>query len=188
MIESAERQRLLQLARGAIVAYLSGLPAPAVAPSPITERRAGVFVSLHKGDALRGCIGHIEPDHPLSRAIPSAAIAAASTDPRFAPVTADELIGLQIELSILGPLEQIAGVGDIEVGRHGLVVESGWKRGLLLPQVAVEWGWVAEVFLSQACHKAGLPADAWKSAATLWRFEAEVFSEPPSGPAGYSGS
>jgi AmmeMemoRadiSam system protein A len=151
---------------------------PAVAPSPTTQRRAGVFVSLHKGDALRGCIGHIEPDHPLSLAIPRAAVAAASTDPRFAPVTADELSALLIELSILAPLERIAGLGEIEVGRHGLVVESGWKRGLLLPQVAVEWGWDAEVFLAQTCHKAGLPPDAWKSAAVFWRFEAEVFSEP----------
>jgi AmmeMemoRadiSam system protein A len=178
LIEPAERQRLLQLARDAIAAHLSGLPPPAVAPSPITERRAGVFVSLHKGDALRGCIGHIEPDHPLSRAIPSAAVAAASADPRFEPVTADELIRLQIELSILSPLERIVGAHEIEVGRHGLVVESGWKRGLLLPQVAVAWGWDAEAFLSQTCHKAGLPPDAWQFAVTLWRFEAEVISEP----------
>jgi AmmeMemoRadiSam system protein A len=188
MIETADRQRLLQLAREAIVAYLSGLPAPAVASSPVTERHAGVFVSLHKGDALRGCIGHIEPDHPLARVIPSSAIAAASSDPRFAPVTAVELAELHIEVSILGPLERIAGVGEIEVGRHGLMVECGWSRGLLLPQVAVEWGWDAESFLEQTCHKAGLPLDAWKSAATIWRFEAEVFSEPPSGPAAYSGS
>jgi AmmeMemoRadiSam system protein A len=177
MIETAERQRLLQLARDAIVAHLSGLPAPAPAPSPIMDRRAGVFVSLHKGDALRGCIGHIEPDQPLSRAVSGSAIAAASTDPRFAPVTTEEMMELEIELSILGPLERIAGVGDFEIGRHGLVVERGWNRGLLLPQVAVAWGWDAEAFLSQTCHKAGLPLDAWKSAATIWRFEAEVFSE-----------
>ena len=188
MIEPAERQHLLQLARDAISAYLSGLPAPSVAPSRIMERHAGVFVSLHKGEALRGCIGHIAPDHPLSRAIPSSAIAAASTDPRFAPVTAEELLDLHIELSILGPLERIEGAGEIEVGRHGLLVESGWNRGLLLPQVAVEWGWDAEGFLSQTCHKAGLRMDAWKSAAVIWRFEAEVFGEPPSGPAEHSGS
>ena len=140
------------------------------------ERRAGVFVSLHKGPTLRGCIGHIEPDRQLSRAIPDAAIAAASSDPRFEPMTFDELADVHIELSILGPLERIGGVGDIEVGRHGLLVERGWSRGLLLPQVAVEWGWDAEAFLSQTCHKAGLPPDAWKTA-TVWRFEAEVFSE-----------
>jgi AmmeMemoRadiSam system protein A len=141
------------------------------------DRRAGVFVSLHKRDALRGCIGHIEPDQPLSRAVSSSAIAAASTDPRFDPVTPDEMRELQIEVSILGLLERVARADEIEIGRHGLLVERGWNRGLLLPQVAVEWGWDAEAFLSQTCHKAGLPLDAWRAAATIWRFEAEVFSE-----------
>jgi uncharacterized protein len=177
MIEPADRERLLQLARGSIAAYLAGRAVPVVAPSPIMERRAGVFVSLHTGRTLRGCIGHIEPDQQLSRAIPNAAIAAASTDPRFAPMTSEELASVHIELSILGPLERIGGAGDIDVGRHGLLVERGWSRGLLLPQVAVEWGWNGDAFLSQTCHKAGLPPDAWKTA-TVWRFEAEVFSEP----------
>lgn len=177
MIESAERYRLLQLARDAIAAHLAGLPAPVPAASAIFDRRAGVFVSLHKGPALRGCIGRIEPDQPLARAIPAAAIAAASTDPRFAPMTGEELAEVAIELSILGPLEPISGVNEIEIGRHGLLVERGWNRGLLLPQVALEWGWDAEAFLSQTCHKAGLPPDAWQDA-TIWRFEAEVFSEP----------
>ena len=177
MIDSAERYRLLQLARDAIAAHLAGLPAPVPAASAIFDRRAGVFVSLHKGRALRGCIGRIEPDQPLARAIPGAAIAAASTDPRFAPMTGEELADVAIELSILSPLERISGAGEIEIGRHGLLVERGWSRGLLLPQVALEWGWDAEAFLSQTCQKAGLPADAWRDA-TIWRFEAEVFSEP----------
>ena len=177
MIEPADRERLLQLARDSIAAHLAGLPGPVALSLPIMERPAGVFVSLHKGRTLRGCIGHIEPDQPLSRAIPNAAVAAASADPRFAPMTSDELADVQIELSILGPLERIGGAGDIEVGRHGLLVERGWSRGLLLPQVAAEWGWDADAFLSQTCHKAGLPLDAWKTA-TVWRFEAEVFSEP----------
>ena len=177
MIEPADRERLLQLARDSMAAHLAGLPVPVAVPSPIMERRSGVFVSLHKGRALRGCIGHIEPDQPLARAIPNAAIAASSADPRFAPMTSEELADVQIEISILGPLERIGGAGDIEVGRHGLLVERGWSRGLLLPQVAAEWGWDAEAFLSQTCHKAGLPPDAWKKA-IVWRFEAEVFSEP----------
>ena len=177
MIEPADRERLLQLARESIAAYLAGLPGPVAATSPIMQRRAGVFASLHKGRTLRGCIGHIEPDQQLSRAIPNAAVAAASSDPRFAPMTSEELADVHIELSILGPLERIGGAADLEVGRHGLLVERGWSRGLLLPQVAVEWGWDAEEFLSQTCHKAGLPPDAWKTA-TIWRFEAEVFSEP----------
>ena len=178
MIETADRLRLLRLARDAIVAHVSGLPALVADPSPLLERRAGVFVSLHKREALRGCIGHVEPDQPLSRVVPSSAIAAASTDPRFDSVTSEEMPELRIELSILGPLERITGVDEIEIGRHGLLIERGWNRGLLLPQVAVEWGWDAEAFLSQTCHKAGLPLDAWKSGAAIWRFEAEVFSEP----------
>lgn len=177
MIEPADRERLLQLARDSIAAHLAGLPVPVALSLPIMEQQAGVFVSLHKGRALRGCIGHIDPDQALSRAIPNAAVAAASADPRFAPMTSEELADVQIELSILGPLERIGGAGDIEVGRHGLLVERSWSRGLLLPQVAAEWGWDAEAFLSQTCHKAGLPLDALRTAA-VWRFEAEVFSEP----------
>jgi uncharacterized protein len=177
MIEPADRERLLRLARDSIAAHLAGLAAPVAALSPIMERRAGAFVSLHKDRTLRGCIGHIEPDQQLSRAIANAAVAAASSDPRFAPMTFGELGDVHIELSILGPLERIASAGDIEIGRHGLLVERGWSRGLLLPQVAIEWGWDAEAFLSQTCHKAGLPPDAWQTA-TVWRFEAEVFSEP----------
>ena len=105
------------------------------------------------------------------------AVAACSTDPRFPPVGAAELPAIDIEISLLGPLEPIGGPADIEIGRHGLVVEKGGSRGLLLPQVATEWRWDAEAFLSQTCHKAGLPKDAWKHGAKMWRFEAEVFAE-----------
>jgi uncharacterized protein (TIGR00296 family) len=84
---------------------------------------------------------------------------------------------VDIELSLLGPLEAIAGADDVEIGRHGLVVERGWQRGLLLPQVATEWEWDRQTFLAQTCQKAGLPGDAWQHGAKLWRFEAEVFGE-----------
>ncbi len=189
MIDTEERLALLHLARAAIASYVGGLPLPTPEQSPIMKRHAGVFVSLHlrkpgplgpgRGRDLRGCIGHIEQDRPLATAVSSSAVAAASADPRFAPVTADELAGLHIELSILGALEPIRGPSDIEIGRHGLLVERGWQRGLLLPQVAVEWAWDAETFLAQTCHKAGLPLDAWQSDTSLWRFEAEVFGEAP---------
>jgi uncharacterized protein (TIGR00296 family) len=84
---------------------------------------------------------------------------------------------VEIELSLLGPLEPVGGPSEIDIGRHGLVVERGWSRGLLLPQVATEWGWDVETFLAHTCRKAGLPDDSWKRGATLWRFEAEVFGE-----------
>ena len=177
MITTEDRRALLGLARHAIAAYVRGLPPPPVPPSPIMWRLAGVFVSLHQDRALRGCIGHVEGDRPLAQSVSEMAVAAASSDPRFPPVTADELDGLDIELSVLGELEPITAPTDIEIGRHGLLVEHHGHRGLLLPQVAVEWHWDAETFLAQTCHKAGLPRDAWKSGASICRFAAEVFAE-----------
>ena len=140
-------------------------------------RPGGAFVTLHKRGELRGCIGHIEPTEPIGRVVPRCAVAACSSDSRFPPVAAGELDVIDIEISLLGPLEAIAGPQEISVGRHGLVVERGWRRGLLLPQVAAEWGWDAETFLSHTCLKAGLAHDAWRKGAQVWRFEAEVFSE-----------
>ena len=124
---------------------------------------------------------HLGADEPLGRVVPRCAVAAASTDPRFPPVSLSEVSQLEIEISLLGPLEPIGGPADVVVGRHGLVVEREWHRGLLLPQVATEWDWDAETFLAHTCHKAGLPRDAWKHWAKVWRFEAEVFGEkhPP---------
>lgn len=177
MTTDEERLALLQLARDAITAFVTGLSAPVPEPTAIMERCAGVFVSLHKQGDLRGCIGHIGQDEPLAQLVARSAVAAASSDPRFPAVTPSEVADLQIELSILGPLERIAGAAEVEIGRHGLVVERGWHRGLLLPQVAVRWQWDSAAFLCQTCHKAGLPRDAWKNGATLWRFEAEVFGE-----------
>ena len=177
MIATEDRRALLALAREAIAASVRGLPPPVTAPAPIMSRLAGVFVSLHKGQALRGCIGHVEADRPLGRSVPEMAVAAASRDPRFPPVTADELGDVEIELSVLGELEPIGGAGDVDVGRHGLLVEFQGMRGLLLPQVAVEWQWDAETFLAQTCRKAGLPGDAWKTGASIRRFTAEVFAE-----------
>jgi AmmeMemoRadiSam system protein A len=137
----------------------------------------GAFVTLnHRGD-LRGCIGHIEPNEPLGSVVPRCAVLSCSADPRFSPVTPFELDEIEIEISLLGPLEPVAGIADIVVGRHGLVVEQGMLRGLLLPQVATEWKWDAETFLAQTCRKAGLPTSAWKHGAQVFRFEAEVFGE-----------
>jgi AmmeMemoRadiSam system protein A len=177
VIAPAERQALLRLARDAIVAHVTGTSAPATEVCDAAVRPGAVFVSLHCRGDLRGCIGHIEADEPLGRVIARCAVGASSSDPRFPPVDASELPTLDLELSVMSPLEPIAGPGDIEVGRHGLVVEQGRHRGLLLPQVASEWKWDRETFLAQTCHKAGLPRDAWKQGAKIWRFEAEVFRE-----------
>jgi AmmeMemoRadiSam system protein A len=178
MTPEADRLALLQLARDAIVAHVTGSAVRRAPGSAALDRPGAAFVTLHRHGELRGCIGHIEQDEPLGRVVVRCAVGACSADPRFPPVGALELDALEIELSVLGPLEPIAGPDEIEIGRHGLVVELLLRRGLLLPQVAVEWKWDCATFLAHTCQKAGLPRDAWKKGASLWRFEAEVFAEP----------
>jgi AmmeMemoRadiSam system protein A len=174
-----DRQLLLRLAREAIAAHVNRQSQSAIGdlPSAILTRPAGAFVTLHKGGDLRGCIGHIEATEPIGVVVPRCAVAACSTDPRFPSITPEELDAIDIEISLLGPLEPIAGPQDISIGRHGLVVARGWQRGLLLPQVATEWHWDVHAFLAHTCRKAGLPRDAWQKGAKLWKFEAEVFGE-----------
>jgi AmmeMemoRadiSam system protein A len=174
-----ERAQLLAIAREALAAWVNHA-APVSPPAGASERRAGAFVTLHARGELRGCIGHVEADRRLVDVVAECALSAASADPRFPPVTASELPLVQIEVSVLGPLEPVARIEEVEVGRHGLVVESGRRRGLLLPQVAREWGWDAATLVAQTCRKAGLHQDAWPSGgATLLRFEADVFAEDP---------
>jgi AmmeMemoRadiSam system protein A len=180
MTSDVDRQRLLQIARAAIVGHVEGArgAAPAERPeSAALQRAGGAFVTLHHDGELRGCIGHLEANRPLAAVVRQCAIAACCEDPRFAPLTPAELAGLAIEVSLLGPLEPLSSPGEIEVGRDGLLVEQGRQRGLLLPQVASERQWDREMFLAQTCHKAGLPRDAWQRGAKVWRFEAEVFGE-----------
>jgi AmmeMemoRadiSam system protein A len=190
MTTAADRQRLLGIARQAIVSHVTGVrdvssKSSSESPTVDTDAHgqpglsAGAFVTLHKRGDLRGCIGHIGSQQPIPDMVRDCAVAACSADPRFEPVTAAEIPGLEIEISLLGPLEPVASPDEIEIGRHGLVVEQGSRRGLLLPQVASERDWDRGTFLAQTCHKAGLPIDAWKRGAQVFRFDAEVFSEPP---------
>jgi AmmeMemoRadiSam system protein A len=178
MLTEADRKLLLAIARDALTAHLNGSAAAPVEPRPdLLDRPSGAFVTLHRSGELRGCIGHVEANEPLGRVIARCAIAAGTEDPRFPAVTPGELHELEIELSIMGPLEPVADLGEIHIGRHGLVVEQGWHRGLLLPQVATEWHWDVRDFVAETCRKAGLSRDAWKSGAKIWKFEAEVFGE-----------
>jgi AmmeMemoRadiSam system protein A len=187
MTSAADRALLLTMAREAIAAHVNrqSQSNPQVAignlQSAILTKPAGAFVTLHKGGDLRGCIGHVESTEPLGQIVPRIAVAASSADPRFPPLSPGELDDVDLEISLLGPLVPIAGPQDIVVGRDGLVVEQGWHRGLLLPQVATEWKWDAETFLDHTCQKAGLPKDAWRRGAAMWRFEAEVFGEGGAG-------
>jgi AmmeMemoRadiSam system protein A len=167
----------LDLARRALTAHVTGAPMPEEESNDVLLRPAGAFVTLHCRGDLRGCIGCVEANEPLGRVVARCAVSAGTSDPRFPAVTPAELAHIDIEISILGPLESISTLEHIEIGRHGLIVELGCRRGLLLPQVATEWKWNRETFVAQTCRKADLPPDAWKTGAQIWRFEAEVFGE-----------
>jgi AmmeMemoRadiSam system protein A len=176
----SDKQLLLGLARGAIEAHLNGdtPQVPTNLPPLLCEPR-GVFVSLHRQGRLRGCIGYLEAVKPLGQAIQEMAAAAAFHDPRFRPLQSHELKDLEVEISILTPMRRIAKVEEIQVGTHGLYIERGFSRGLLLPQVAVQCGWDRNTFLEQTCCKAGLPPDAWKDqAAKIYTFTAVILGEP----------
>ena len=177
MTNEADRQLLLQLARDALTARVSGNSQPVPLLAGVAARCGAAFVTLHAHGELRGCIGHLDASEPLGAVIGRCAVAAGTTDPRFPGVTPAELPHIHIEISLLGPLEPVASLEEVEIGRHGLVAEMGWHRGLLLPQVATEWGWDREKFAAETCRKAGLASDAWKNGATLWKFTAEVFGE-----------
>lgn len=177
-LSSDDWQALLEVARQAIRSVVLEKRLPDLPPSPSTlcEPR-GAFVSLYHRGELRGCVGQIENPGPLSDVVARSAINAALYDSRFAPVNAAEIAGLEIEISVLGALEQIS-VEAIVVGRHGLMVARGSKRGLLLPQVASERKWSSLQLLEETCVKAGLGRGAWRDPGTqVFAFTAEIFSE-----------
>lgn len=174
-----EKAFLLSLARKCIKAKLDNRqPQIKAFFSENLKKPSGVFVTLNKNDRLRGCIGYVEGITSLQNAIEEMSIAAAFEDPRFSPLEKEELKDLDIEISVLSPLQTIRDVGQIEIGTHGLIIEKGYYKGLLLPQVAVEYQWDVPAFLKFTCQKAGLPSDAWKDPETkIQIFSAEIFSE-----------
>ncbi len=151
-------------------------PLAAEAASEHLREQRGAFVSLYKDGKLRGCIGRIAALAPLERTVREMAMAAAREDPRFVPVRPEELDLLQIEISVLSPMREVSP-DEVVVGRDGLLVTYNGHRGLLLPQVPVQWNWSREIFLAQTCMKAGLPPDQWLHGATIEAFTAEVFAE-----------
>ena len=179
MLNAAEKNALLKIARDAIGARVikkSQTLNPATESGALQED-AGAFVSLHKNGRLRGCIGVFASKEPLWKTVQDNAVAAAFKDPRFTPVEAEELPQIDIEISVLSPLRQITEVNEIEVGRHGIFIMQGRCRGVLLPQVAIEYGFDRESFLAETCLKADLPEDAWQNGASIYIFDAEVFGE-----------
>ncbi|HOD66417.1 MAG TPA: AmmeMemoRadiSam system protein B [candidate division Zixibacteria bacterium] len=173
-----ERQTLLTIARRSIIGYLEDGAAPDFEAAGKLAEPGAAFVTLEKQGRLRGCIGHVVAADPLFRTVAACAVQAAVGDPRFEPVTRSEIDQLTIEISVLTPLQAVTIFEEIEVGRDGLIISLGPNRGLLLPQVATEYGWTREEFLRQTCRKAGLSPDAYKSPqAKVERFQALVFGE-----------
>ncbi len=181
MLNQQQRTILLQIARDSIAAVLEG-GRPDLQKYPTDEilrRPAGAFVTLNLDDGeLRGCIGSIQPVAPLYQAVSMSAINAAFRDPRFYPLERQEFARIHLEISVMGPVERVSTIEEIMVGRDGLIVTRGHYAGLLLPQVATEYGWDRDTFLSHTCLKAGLSRDAWRAPETrIERFSAEVFGE-----------
>jgi AmmeMemoRadiSam system protein A len=172
------KKELLELARASIKKYLDcgehGGPALA---APVFKEKLGVFVTLHRDGELRGCIGYPLPLKPLGEAVAEMAVAAAVEDPRFPAVTAEELAGLDIEISVLTVPQKVSGPDQVQVGRDGIIISKGFQRGLLLPQVPVEQGWNLEQYISYGCRKAGLAPDEWKKGVQIEVFQAIVFGE-----------
>ena len=177
MIDEADEKPLLSLARQALEARVAGDRPPQVVCIGALALRCGAFVSIHNGNQLRGCLGRLSPGSPLGNTLVYLGGAVADSDPRFPPVLPDELPVLQMEISLLMPERAVASIDEITVGQHGVIVEHGRSRGLLLPQVAAEFGWDRETFLEQACLKAGVPCDAWRAGARILVFEARIFAD-----------
>ena len=177
MLSADDQQRLLALARLALEARVRCDREPVPEIDGALALYCGAFVTIHRGEELRGCLGRVSCDMRLADVIVHLAAAVADSDPRFAPLDVTELSTLEIEISVLTTARDIASIAEIEIGRHGLIVERGYRRGLLLPQVATEHGWDAEQFVEHTCVKAGLAPDAWRHGTRISVFEAQVFGE-----------
>ena len=181
-LSDQEKQYLLKLARDTIITFLtSGTKKKEQYFSYNLKTPTGVFVTLHEHGDLRGCIGYVEGVKPLQDAVIDNAISAAFSDPRFMPVGTDEVEKLDIEISVLTPLELVENTEEIEIGKDGLLMKRDYNQGLLLPQVATEQRWDRQTFLQHTCMKAGLPTDAWQDNETeIYKFSAIIFGEKES--------
>ena len=176
-LSEQDKKTLHHIARTVIENKARGKSVPEFkVESPILKENRGAFVTINKKGQLRGCIGYIEGHGPLHQTIEEMAEAAAFRDPRFGPVKDKELPELELEISVLTPLKKITDVNEIQVGKHGIYIKKGWLSGLLLPQVATEYGWDRQTFLEHTCKKAGLPSNAWKEKDTeIYIFSADIF-------------
>jgi AmmeMemoRadiSam system protein B/AmmeMemoRadiSam system protein A len=173
-----DKKTLLEVAREALTTYLTSRTVPDFEVSDNLRELGAAFVTLEKGGRLRGCIGHTTAVEPLYKTVSTCAIQAAVADPRFPPVQDEELDQLHIEISVLTPMQKVESLDEIEVGRDGLMIFKGSNRGLLLPQVATDYGWDRTTFLEQTCHKAGLAPNAYMAPdAVIYKFQAVIFGE-----------
>jgi AmmeMemoRadiSam system protein A len=178
LLTEKEQKELLKIARGTIVAYVTNGNVPAIAAaSPGLNLHSGCFVTIKKQGELRGCIGNFISDKPLYLLVQEMAISAATRDPRFYPMKKDDLADFTVDISVLSPLTKAGSVEEIQVGVHGIYIVKGSYRGVLLPQVATEYGWDRDQFLQHTCVKAGLPQDAWQGECDIYLFSAQVFGE-----------
>ncbi len=188
-LNQSQRHYLLQIARSALAAHMHERPfTPQPPEDPDLWQQVGVFVTLWLQDErtppshwplgyLRGCVGHIHSDLPLYQAVVKTAVDAATNDPRFPPLTVTEFNQICLEISLLSPLVPIKKLGEIELGKHGLLITNGIQRGLLLPQVATNRKWSRKEFLTAVCQKANLPHNIWPQSAKLYAFTTVEFAE-----------
>ena len=184
ILSTSDKIFLLRVAREAIKSELSREPftMPSPPASPALQEHRGAFVTLHEHGNLRGCIGNFVSNRPLYETVADMAVSAAFNDPRFPPLQLSEFGEIDLEISALTPLEPIKDVDIIEVGTHGIYLINGPYRGVLLPQVATEYGWDRYTFLDQTCLKAGMAPGCWKDPSTqILVFSAEVFGEKSEG-------
>lgn len=176
---STEQQKfLLDAARRAIKHYLDTKKTLKLGTEDaVLREERGAFVTLKVDEKLRGCIGYPIPHKPLIETIIDCAVAAASQDFRFASIGSEELGRMKAEISVLTLPRTIEDVAEIKIGEHGIIISKGMSKGLLLPQVPVEWGWDLETYLTHGCLKAGLPEDAWKKGTKIEIFSAQIFSD-----------
>ena len=179
MLSKTETDILLRIAREAIVHQIKG---DDYSPTPREEKalnvHSGCFVTIKQAGHLRGCIGNFQSQQPLYREVATMAIAAACQDPRFPPMNLQDLDNFSLEITVLSPLEKISDINQIEVGTHGIYIIKGLNRGVLLPQVATEYGWDRETFLRQTCAKAGLIDDAWQQPdVEIYIFSGQIIHE-----------
>lgn len=178
LLKKAEQKELLKIARATIVTFVnSGNVPPLETASLGLNGENGCFVTIKQQKKLRGCIGNFISEKPLYRLVQEMAQAAATRDPRFYPMKPHDLADFELEISVLSPLRKIDSVEEIQVGQHGIYIIKDSYQGVLLPQVATEYGWDRDTFLKHTCLKAGLPENSWKKECDIYIFSAQVFAE-----------